>query len=119
MENTSRTLDTLKKGLDTLKKQVNKRQNQLSSRISAGKPISAEEEEWLDNGGNLVDEVHVVDTLEKASNYERAYDGLEDRYKAAVLRLLKLGNKGAQVANNKRKSLSVIVMPISVTANKH
>ena len=119
MEITPGTLDILKKGLATLEKQVKERHKQLASRISTGQPISAEEEEWLDNGGNLVDEVHVVNTLGKASNYEKAYNGLEDKYKAAVLRLQKLakGDKAA-VAGNKRKCLSVILL-LNMTANKH
>jgi hypothetical protein len=118
MENTAGTLDSLKKGLTALKKQVNERHNQIVSCISAGKPISAEEEEWLDNGGNLVEEVYVIDTLKKALDYERAYNGLEDRYKAAALQLLKLANGGAQVAGKKRKRSSVIVL-LSMTANEH
>ena len=119
MEITPRTLDILKKGLAALEKQVKEKHSQLASRISAGQPISAEEEEWLDNGGNLVDEVHAVDTLEKASNYEKAYNGLDDKYKAALLRLQKLA-KGVKVAvaGNKRKCSSVILL-LSMTTNKH
>jgi hypothetical protein len=116
------TLDTLKKGLKALEKQVKERKDQLTSCVASGKPITGEEEEWLDNGGgNLIEEVYAVDTLEKALNYEKAFEKLEDKYKAAVMRLLNLASDGVKVvAGNKRKSLSVIVMlHIIMTADEH
>ena len=56
-------LPILKKGLAVLEKQIKEKHNKLASHIPVGKSISAEDEKWLDNGGN---------------------NRLEDKYKAAM-----------------------------------
>ncbi|KAI6158887.1 hypothetical protein EDD17DRAFT_1617570 [Pisolithus thermaeus] len=48
--------DTLKKGLEKLQDQIRVRKASLEATLKANKTISAADEEWLDNAGNLVDE---------------------------------------------------------------
>ena len=60
-------IDVLKKGLKTLKKHVASCKTQLEADLKAGNIISAEEEEWLDGAGNLVDEERVIKALDNES----------------------------------------------------
>ena len=57
-------------GLAVLEKQIKEKHNKLTSCISVGKPISTEDEDWLDNGGNTIEEVHAIDALEKEYQLE-------------------------------------------------
>lgn len=72
--------------------------------MAAKTKISEEDEEWLDRGdGNMVDEVHVIDELERASNYERGLERLDKKSKAVVQRLRELAGDVVGVSGNKRK----------------
>ena len=78
----------MKKGLSILENQIKEKCNKLTSQLPS---ISAEEQEWLDNGGgNTVEELYAIDALEKSSDYGRGYDRLGDKYKAGVQRLREL-----------------------------
>jgi hypothetical protein len=63
-------LDVLKKGLSKLKDSIEERKDNLLACLNRKEKISDEDEEWLDNAGNVVDEEAVVDLLENASDYE-------------------------------------------------
>ena len=56
-------IQVLQKGLRKLKDSVKSRKNNLLTRLNRKEKISDEDEEWLDNTGNLVDEECVVDLL--------------------------------------------------------
>ena len=80
------------------------------SKVAAKTKISNKDKEWLDKGGgNMVDEVHVIDELKKASNYEHGLGRLDKKSKAVVQKLQELGQlagdiiKVAAMAGNKRK----------------
>ena len=60
-------LDVLKKGLKLLQHRVKAKREEIQARLADKKSISSQEEKWLDNEANLVDEQQVLDTLEKAS----------------------------------------------------
>jgi hypothetical protein len=98
-------LEVLRKGLAVLENQIKVKHSKLTALVSTGKSISSDDEEWLDNSGNTVDEVYAINTLENASDYERGYNGLEDKYKATVLRLRELAGDLIKVVDKKRKSL--------------
>lgn len=95
-------VEILKKGLNVLEKRIKAKRDELTSKL-ASKTISEEEEEWLDVGGNMVDEVHVIDELEKASNYERGLGKLDEKYKVVVQKLRELAGDIVKVAGDKRK----------------
>jgi hypothetical protein len=96
-------VDILKRGLKVLETRIKAKQDELKSKL-ASKTISEEEEEWLDKGGgNTVDEVYVIDELEKASNYERGLERLDEKHKVVVQKLRELAGDTLKVAGNKRK----------------
>ena len=83
----------LQKGLTKLKNSVKGRKDTLLGHFKRGEKILDENEEWLDNTGNLVDEEAVVDLLESASDYENCLAQLNSQQKACVKKLEKLGGK--------------------------
>jgi len=107
---TGNPVEVLKRGLKVLETRINARRHDLMSKVAAKTKISDEDKEWPDKGGgNMVDEVHVIDELEKASNYERGLGRLDKKSKAVVQKLQELGQlagdiiKVAAMAGNKRK----------------
>ena len=72
-------IDVLKKGLKTLKTHVASRKTQLKANLKAGNITSADDKEWLDGAGNLVDEEHVVELLDIEPDYERGLEKLDAR----------------------------------------
>ena len=62
-----------------MKKRVASRKIQLEADLKAGNIISAEDEEWLDGAGNLIDEERVVEVLENESDYERGMGKLNTK----------------------------------------
>jgi ribosome assembly protein YihI (activator of Der GTPase) len=95
-------LDVLKAGLTKLKDDTKARKDDLLARLHRKEEISAEEEEWLDNTANLVDEEAIVDSLETASDYERGLGRLNPQQKYLVDKLKELGG-GIEHAGDKRK----------------
>jgi len=63
---------------------------------------------WMKNGltrlWNAVDEVQALDLLKKASDYERGYDRLSDKLKAAVQRLREFAGD-VKIFQRKRKHM--------------
>jgi len=97
-------LEFLKKGLTKLRDQIQERKGRLEGELRAGRPISEDDQDWLDGDGNLVNEEQVVETLDSASDYEQGYDKLSPQNKEIVQKLQKLaGCKGQSVLSKKRK----------------
>ena len=71
-------LDMLKKGLSKLKDSIKERKGNLLACLNRKEKISDEDEEWLDNASNVVDEEAVVDfeLQENASDCEHGLTGL-------------------------------------------
>ena len=66
-------LQVLKGGLSKLKETIKKRKESLLQVLQLWEQkISSEDEDWLDQEANFVDEEAIVDMLENASDYERA-----------------------------------------------
>jgi CII-binding regulator of phage lambda lysogenization HflD len=96
-------LEVLRKGLNTLQKQYKAKKEQLQARLAKRLQISAEDEEWLDHEANFVDEQHVLETLEKASDYERGLERLDDAQKGVVRKLREVAGDIIKVPGKKRK----------------
>jgi hypothetical protein len=101
-------LNVLKSGLTKLKNLTKTKKDDLLAHLHRKEEISNEEEEWLDNATNLVDEEAIIDLLEKASDYERGLTRLNSQQKSLVDKLKELGGGIKKVAGNKRKSTGCI-----------
>jgi hypothetical protein len=78
-----KSIDTLKKGLAKFLKQIKARKDEFNAKLLRRETISPADEEWLDHEANTVDEQHVLDELEAASDYERGFERLSEDKKAA------------------------------------
>jgi len=96
-------LEVLRKGLKLLENQVNSRRTDLQTRLAEKKSISSQDEKWLDDDANLVNEQRVLDTLDKASDYERGLGRLDDKEKGIVRKLRELAGDLTKVVGQKRK----------------
>ena len=106
-------IEALKKGLATLQNQIRDRKERLEADLKANKRIPEADEEWLDNAGNLVDEELVVDTLDKASDYERGLGRLSQGEKSIVQKLLELAGTGSASKKRKRMDISILTFPVT------
>ena len=70
-------LEVLRKGFNVLQGQFRAQKEKLQTQLAERKPISSEDEKWLDHEANLVDEEQVLEILEKASDYERGLGRLD------------------------------------------
>ena len=77
-------LHMLQKGLAKLKNSIKGRKDNLLACLNGKEKISDEDEEWLDNVGNLVDEEAVVDLLENVYDYECGLTQLTSQQKSEV-----------------------------------
>ncbi|KAH9959917.1 hypothetical protein BGW80DRAFT_1155081, partial [Lactifluus volemus] len=103
-------LQVLKGGLNKLKDTVKERKESLLSQLQKQQTISSEDEDWLDQEANFVDEEALVDALEKASDYECALSKLDPTQKPLFERLMELGGGIVKdvVAGKKRKRESLL-----------
>ncbi|KAH0578796.1 hypothetical protein H2248_002993 [Termitomyces sp. 'cryptogamus'] len=98
-----KSLKILKKGLKTLQNEVKAKKEHLQAQLAAQKPISSEVEAWLDQDGNLVDFVAVVDTLETASDYERGLIELDVQQQGLIRKLREAAGDLAKTVEKKQK----------------
>jgi predicted nucleic acid-binding Zn-ribbon protein len=87
---TAKPLNVLRKAFSKLKKSFEKRRKDLHhllDRLARRAKLTDDDENWLDNDGNLVTEERVIDTLDAASDFERGVERLSDDEKAAFQRL--------------------------------
>jgi hypothetical protein len=96
-------LETIKKGLNILKEQIHEWKSKLKADLQVKKKLSEEDEQWLDNEGNLVDEEHVVDLLERASDYERGLACLDSNDKIVIQKLQDLAKACSKEPGKKHK----------------
>ena len=101
-------MEILKKSLAKLQQQIRDRKAMIEGKLKARQPISDSDEEWLDNGGNLVDEERVVDALDNVSDYERGLERLNSHDKLVVEKLKNLAGSGA-ATTKKRKRMGFLV----------
>ena len=95
-------LEVIMKGLEIQEKQFNSRRTDLQTHL-AKKSISSQDEKWLDHNANFMDEQHVLDTLDKASDYDRGLGRLDDKQKGNVKKLQELAGDLTKVVGQKQK----------------
>ena len=101
-------LHMLQKGLTNLKDFIKARRDNLLACLNGKEKISDEDEEWLDNAGNMIDEeaVQVVDLLKNASDYEHGLTELTSQQTFLVEKLKELsGEVKKALPGHKRKSM--------------
>jgi hypothetical protein len=96
-------LDTLKKGFKQLSARINDKRCKLVARLSRKEAILSSNADWLDQDRNTVDEQRILDTLESASDYERAVEQLDENGRAIVQKLRELAGNSTRIAGNKWK----------------
>ncbi|KAL4065698.1 hypothetical protein V8B97DRAFT_2069617 [Scleroderma yunnanense] len=96
-------LNTIKKGLSILREQIHEWQTRLKADLQAKKKLSEQDEQWLDGEGNLVDEEHIVDLLERASDYERSLTQLNLNDNCVIQKLQDLANAHSKEPRKKCK----------------
>jgi hypothetical protein len=82
MSNLKNPLHVLQKGLAKLKDAVKGRKDNLLACLNGKEKISDEDEEWLDNAGNLVDEEAIVDLLVGKVSEEEIFKSVQDMLEA-------------------------------------
>ena len=113
-------LEVLKRGLEHLRNKVKAKRDHLLAQLADRKSISSLEEHWLDNDRNLVLEEHILDTLERASDYERGVERLGDEGKAVVIKLREFAGDLLPKASKKRKyTLFIISGPFKTEGTKY
>jgi hypothetical protein len=83
------TNELLIEGRKAIQKSVEARATQLKKQLNDGKKISTTDEEWLDGGGNLVDEDCALESLRDSTDLVRDIESLDARRKAGVDRMVK------------------------------
>ena len=104
---TLKPLEVLKKGLTKLSQKTKTKQDELTAKLSRSKTILSADEQWLDHDGNLIDEQHVLDILESASDYDRGVEWLDGNGKAIVKKLRKWAGDLVKIVGNKRKHMNL------------
>jgi hypothetical protein len=97
----SKALEVLKKELKISQAQVKAKKEKLQAQLFERKSISLHDKKWLDNKANLVDEQQVLDALEKASDYERGLERLDDVQKGVVKKLQEVAGDLSKVVGKK------------------
>ena len=75
----------------------------LLDRLAKKEQLSDDDENWLDNDGNLVNEQRVIETLDTASDFERGLERLSVEEKTALQRLRVLRLAAGLDLSKKRK----------------
>ena len=102
-------IDILKKGLKNFSKKIKARKDTLTLRLSRRETISSVDERWLDYEANTVEEERVLHDLEKASDYERGFERLDEDGKAIVKKLMEWAGELMKVAGSKRKRMRIYI----------
>ena len=98
----AKPVEILRKGLGALENKIQERKQKIEALLAKKKSISSADEHWLDNEANLIDEEVVVNTLENASDYDRAIGQLDDKGKGIVQRLREFAGDVMKIAGKKR-----------------
>ena len=107
-------LEALRKGLKTLTNRAKIRKDAIQGQLAERKPISAEDEYWLDHDANFVDEQQVLEALESASDYEQGFARLNDEQRGLVTKLLEAAGDFSKAAGKKRKRTSRISLVLQL-----
>ncbi|KAJ7794662.1 hypothetical protein B0H14DRAFT_2922691, partial [Mycena olivaceomarginata] len=83
-------LDAIKRGLTSFQGTQKSRKDALLARLARKEKISDEEEHWLDNDANNVDECALIQELETASDFERGMARLDSAKQKLLAKLKRL-----------------------------
>ena len=86
-----KSTSSLQGGLSKLKETVKKQKESLLSQVQEQQKIS-EDEDWLNQEANFVDEEALVDMLENASDYVHTVSKLDPKQKPLLESLIELGS---------------------------
>ena len=84
----------LRQGLKSLENQHEGRKEKLLADLKARRPISEDDQDWLDGAANLVDEARLVDMLENVADYKSGVRTLNASDRIIFDKLLELGHSG-------------------------
>ncbi|SJK97304.1 uncharacterized protein ARMOST_00556 [Armillaria ostoyae] len=85
---TTPTIVGIKKALALLQEEMDRRRKDINARLAQKKPVSAEDEVWLDEAGNLVDEVVLVESLAAAPDLHEAVKNLNEHQRGVYIHLI-------------------------------
>ena len=74
-------------------------------RLAQKEAISLSDKLWLDNEGNTVDKLQVLNTLESASDYDKAVEQLDEKGKMIVQKLQEWADDMPKAVGNKYKCM--------------
>jgi aspartate oxidase len=106
---TSKLLKGLEKGLKLLKNHIKEHKNVIIAKLNQKEKVSSDEEIWLDNKGNTVDEDRVVDVLKRAHTPKRVLNEMDAAGKEVVRKLQELGGDIPKLARNRHKCKCLVV----------
>ncbi|PBL03189.1 hypothetical protein ARMGADRAFT_1069745 [Armillaria gallica] len=99
---TTPTIAGIKKALMLLQEEMDQRRKDINARLAQKKSVSAEDEVWLDEAGNLVDEVVLVESLAAAPDLNEAVKNLNEHQRGVYAHLI---GKIQPSVSKKRKCL--------------
>ena len=105
----SKLLKGLENGLKLLKNQMKERKDVIVAKLNWKEKVSSDNEKWLDNEGNTVDEDRVADVLKRAHTPERILNEMDAADKEVMRKLRKLGGDIPKLAGNQHKCKCLIV----------
>jgi hypothetical protein len=115
----SKLLKGLEKGLKLLKNRIKERKDVIVAKLNRKEKVSSDDETWLDNEGNTVDEDRVVDVLKRAHTPERVLNEIDAADKEVVRKLRESGGEIPKMAGNRHKHMCLIVsIPDAIEAEE-
>ena len=101
-------LDELESGLQVLHERIQARKNDLLARLAKEEKISDEDETWLDNEANLVDEESLVTSLQASLDPKAVLLALNETQRTALDRLRNANPRsgGGDCANKRKRAYS-------------
>jgi hypothetical protein len=109
-------LDAIKRGLTSFQGTLKSKKDALLARLARKEKISDEEEHWLDNDANDVDECALIQELETASDFERGVARLDSAKQKLLAKLNRLAGGDSDTESVKpatekaKKSVSPAVL---------
>ncbi|KAL1738603.1 hypothetical protein HDZ31DRAFT_50729, partial [Schizophyllum fasciatum] len=111
-------LEVLRKGLAKLKESTDSRKNDILTRLHKGDRVNLSEEAFVDDDANFTIEQLIIDSLDKASDYDKAVSQLTPDQKTVVDRLRELAGMINPANIKKRKRPDHKPSPIPLVNKK-
>ena len=73
----------------------------MEAQLAEQKSISSEDEQWLDNDANFIDEQHVLEALGKAPDYDQGFAALTGEQKNIVKMLCEAAGELSKAVGKK------------------